>query len=229
MRQYQYRSQWHQSLWQSTVFVQRLPHLPRSLAQKRRLQRRATGRTSRPISRAEQYAWGRTGNRCLSAYIGSMDKKKVALSPTIEETLLPAEPDDVLELDEVWSFVQKRANKRWLWTAICRRTRQIVAAVIGDRSAKTCQQLWEVIPESYRRCHSYSDFWEAYSLVFDEETHRSVGKETGETAHMERWNNTLRQRVGRYVRKTLSFSKRDFWHQIVTEMFIITYNLSCIT
>jgi hypothetical protein len=34
-----------------------------------------------------------------------MDKKKVALSPTIEETLLPAEPDDVLELDEVWSFV----------------------------------------------------------------------------------------------------------------------------
>lgn len=157
-----------------------------------------------------------------------MDKKKVALSPTIEETLLPAEPDDVLELDEVWSFVQKRANKRWLWTAICRRTRQIVAAVIGDRSAKTCQQLWEVIPESYRRCHSYSDFWEAYSLVFDEETHRSVGKETGETAHMERWNNTLRQRVGRYVRKTLSFSKRDFWHQIVTEMFIITYNLSCI-
>ena len=178
---------------------------------------------------AAQYARGRTGNRCLSAYIGSMDKKKVALSPTIEETLLPAEPDDVLELDEVWSFVQKRANKRWLWTAICRRTRQIVAAVVGDRSAKTCQKLWEVIPESYRRCHSYSDFWEAYSLVFDEETHRSVGKETGETAHMERWNNTLRQRVGRYVRKTLSFSKLNFWHQIVTEMFIVTYNPSCVS
>ncbi|MFY8001803.1 MAG: hypothetical protein ACOVSW_24635 [Candidatus Kapaibacteriota bacterium] len=60
-----------------------------------------------------------------------MDKKKVALSPTIEETLLSVQPGDVLELDEVWSFIQKCANKRWLWTAICRRTRQIVAAVGG--------------------------------------------------------------------------------------------------
>lgn len=158
-----------------------------------------------------------------------MDKKKAALSPTIEETLLRAEANDVLELDEVWSFVYRRSNKRWLWTALCRRTRQIVAAVIGDRSLKTCQKLWSLIPESYRRCHTYSDFWAAYSKVFDEETHRSVGKETGETAHMERWNNILRQRNARYVRKTLSFSKSDFWHQIVTEIFIVTYNLSCIT
>lgn len=158
-----------------------------------------------------------------------MDKKKVALSPSIEETLLPAEPQDVLELDEVWSFVYCRWNKRWLWTAICRRTKQIVAAVIGDRSAETCRQLWVLIPESYRCCHTYSDFWAAYAQVFDEETHRSVGKETGQTAHMERSNNTLRQRLARYVRQTLSFSKSDFWHQIVTEMFIITYNLSCIT
>jgi insertion element IS1 protein InsB len=101
--------------------------------------------------------------------------------------------------------------------------------VVGDRSAKTCQRLWALTPESYRRCHTYSDFWAAYAKVFDEETHRCVGKEIGETAHMERWNNTLRQRLARYVRETLSFSKSDFWHQIVTEMFIITYNLSCIT
>jgi hypothetical protein len=45
---------------------------------------------------------------------------------------------------------------------------------------------------------------------------------------MERWYNTLRQRIARYVRETLSFSKCDVWHQIVTEMFIVTYNLSCI-
>ena len=111
--------------------------------------------------------------------------KKVVLSPTIAETLLPAKADDVLELDEVWSFVFRRSNKRWLWTAICRRTKQIVAAVVGDRSAETCQKLWSLIPESYRRCHTLSDFWSAYEKVFDEETHRSVGKEAGETAHME--------------------------------------------
>ena len=57
-------------------------------------------------------------------------------------TLLPAEAEDVLELDEVWSFVLKKADKRWLWTAMCRRTRQIVAFVIGDRSEATCRLLW---------------------------------------------------------------------------------------
>jgi insertion element IS1 protein InsB len=58
--------------------------------------------------------------------------------PDLAETLLPAQPDDVLELDEAWSFVGKKQAKRWLWTAICRRTRQIVAFVIGDHSEYTC-------------------------------------------------------------------------------------------
>jgi len=47
----------------------------------------------------------------------------------------------------------------------------------------------------------------AYKAVIPEEQHTAVGKETGETAHVERWNNTLRQRLARFVRMTLSFSK----------------------
>ncbi|PZU97810.1 MAG: hypothetical protein DCE90_06355 [Pseudanabaena sp.] len=38
--------------------------------------------------------------------------------------------------------------------------------------------------------------------------HPPVGKKTGRTAYIERLNCTLRQRVGRLVRKTLSFSKK---------------------
>jgi IS1 family transposase len=45
------------------------------------------------------------------------------------------------------------------------------------------------------------------------------------TMPMERWNNTLRQANARYVRKTLSFSKSDFYHELVTRLFIIRYNL----
>ncbi len=146
--------------------------------------------------------------------------------PSIADTLLPAQADDQLELDEVWSFVLKRVNKRWLWTAMCRRTRQIVAFALGDRSEKTCRKLWEQIPEVYKHCCTFSDFWEAYALVFPTETHRSVGKGSGQTNHIERWNNTLRQWNARYTRKTLSFSKSDFYHEIVTRLFIIKYNLS---
>ncbi len=83
------------------------------------------------------------------------------------------------------------------------------------------------MPEAYRKCRSFSDFCKTYAAVLPEKTHRSVGKETGEAAHMERWNNTLRQRVGRFVRETLSFSKKDWWHDRVTHWFIVEYNLSC--
>lgn len=109
---------------------------------------------------------------------------------------------------------------------MCRRTRQIVAFVIGDRSEATCRLLWQAIPETYKHCQTYSDFWEAYAHVFPEETHQSVGKESGQTNHMERWNNTLRQWNARYVRKTLAFSKTDFFHDLVTKLFIVRYNLS---
>jgi len=153
-------------------------------------------------------------------------KQIVKQLPRFRETIAPARPDDVLELDELWSFVFKKTQKRWLWIALCRRTRQIVAFVIGDRSEKTCRRLWNKIPDDYKACHSYSDFWEAYQKVFSEETHHCVGKETGQTAHVERWNNTLRQRLSRFVRKTLSFSKADAYHHMATKWFIVYYNLS---
>ena len=152
--------------------------------------------------------------------------KKAKSNPALEATLAPAGPDDILELDEVWSFVLKKADKRWLWTAMCRRTRQIVAFVIGDRSEATCQLLWQAIPDEYIGCQTYSDFWEVYANVFPKETHHSVGKHSGQTNHMERWNNTLRQWNARYTRKTLSFSKTDFFHELVTKLFIIHYNLN---
>jgi insertion element IS1 protein InsB len=101
-----------------------------------------------------------------------------------------------------------------------------VAYVNGGRSEATCKKLWDRIPNAYRNCRTFSDFWKAYASVFSEAHHLSVGKETGETAHMERWNNTLRQRVGRMVRKTLSFSKDAIWHDGVIHWFVVSYNSS---
>lgn len=146
--------------------------------------------------------------------------------PDVKETLLPATPNDVLELDEIWSVVQKKEQTRWLWTAMCRRTRQIVAFIIGDRSKATCFRLWKAIPEEYKHCHTFRDFWHVYRYMFPVKTHCCVGKETGETAHMERWNNTLRQRLGRYTRQTLAFSKSDEYQYLITLGFIVQYNSS---
>ena len=156
-------------------------------------------------------------------------REKAARLPALEATLWAAAPDDVLELDELWSFVGKKSNQRWVWIALCRRTRQVIACFIGDRSADSGRALRQLIPQSYRSCCSCSDFWEAYQLAFDAATHRAVGKETGQTAHVERWNNTLRQRLARFVRKTLSFSKSDHFHKLALKLFIHDYNLQCLS
>ena len=162
--------------------------------------------------------------KCSRTTITRWLSDKLKTLPEISDTLKPADNQDILELDEVCSFVQRKSNKAWIWTAICKRTRQIVAYVIGDRSEETCKRLYDSIPESYKQAHTFSDFWKAYAAVFPAEKHTSVGKETGLTNHMERWNNTLRQRVRRVVRKTLSFSKVWWWHEKVIYWFIILYN-----
>ena len=149
--------------------------------------------------------------------------------PPLSETLVKPDANDpeatILELDELWSFVLKKVNKSWIWIAFCRKTRQVVARAIGDRSEETCRELWNNIPEVYRQGHCYSDFWAAYQAVIPEDQHTAVGKETGETAHVERWNNTLRQRLGRFVRKTLSFSKSILMHIACLDLFLYRYNL----
>ncbi len=145
--------------------------------------------------------------------------------PDLRETLAKARRRDVLELDELCSFVFKKATKGWVWVALCRRTRQIIAFFVGGRSRKSCRELWKRIPFAYRRCRSFSDFWKAYRRVFSAKTHRCVGKETGQTAHVERWNNTLRQRLARFVRRTLSFSKSERFHEWALRLFIHQYNL----
>jgi insertion element IS1 protein InsB len=92
---------------------------------------------------------------------------------------------------------------------------------LGVRSKQTCRRLWEAIPSAYRKGHFFTDFWAAYKVVIPEEQHTAVGKETGETAHVERWNNTLRQRL---VRMTLSFSKSVVMHEACLLLFLHRYN-----
>ena len=86
---------------------------------------------------------------------------KKASACNLKDSLVAAQPDDVLELDEGWSFVSKKSCKPWLWTAMCCRGRQIVGFVISDRSARTCVKLWKRIAERYKLCPSFSDLWEA--------------------------------------------------------------------
>lgn len=65
----------------------------------------------------------------------------------------------------------KKTNQEWIWMALYRKTRQVIAYGIGDRSEKTCRILWASIPEAYRSGQCFTDFWAAYQSVIPEEQH----------------------------------------------------------
>jgi len=130
-----------------------------------------------------------------------------------------------VECDELWSFVDSKQNKQWAWLAMDRETREIIGVHIGKSSAEGARQLWNSLPMVYRQCAvCYTDFWEAYACIFPTKRHKPVGKDSGKTNHLERFNNTLRQRVSRLVRKTLSFSKKLENHIGAIWYFIHHYN-----
>ena len=130
-----------------------------------------------------------------------------------------------VQMDELWSFVDDKGNKQWVWLALDGTTREIVGCQIGDHSADSALKLWQSLPAVYRQCAMlYTDYWEAYKTVLPSKRHCAVGKETGLTSYIERFNNTLRQRVSRLVRKTLSFSKKLDNHIGAIWNFIHYYN-----
>ena len=132
-----------------------------------------------------------------------------------------------IECDEMWSFCGNKKNKQWIWLALDRDTREIVGVYVGSRDVRGAKALWDSLPPVYRQCAvSDTDFWAAYACIFPSKRHHAVGKESGQTNHVERLNNTFRQRVSRIVRKTLSFSKKIENHIGAIWLFVHHYNAS---
>ena len=84
-----------------------------------------------------------------------------------------------LELDELWSFVARRASKVWAWVALDRATRQVVAYALGSRGVETGRRLWEAVPAPWRASPCHTDFWEAYAAILPSGQHSPGGKGDG--------------------------------------------------
>ena len=149
--------------------------------------------------------------------------------PNLKETLVVPQPHESIELDEVWTFIRHKGQQVWVWVALSFQSRQVLAMVVGDRSAKTCRKLWERLPEAYRNVLVYTDLHHPYFAVIPRELHRPSKKGSGLTNTVERFNLTLRQRVGRCVRKTLSFSRSWTMHLLCLRIYIDGYNRYCLT
>jgi insertion element IS1 protein InsB len=89
-----------------------------------------------------------------------------------------------VEEDEMCSFVERQANKQWLWLAMDTTTRQVIAFHVGDRSRKSAEQLWANIPAAYReQATFYTDQYEAYTGVIPAAQHKAITKKARKTKH----------------------------------------------
>jgi insertion element IS1 protein InsB len=123
------------------------------------------------------------------------------------------------ELDEMWSFVGKKENQRWLWHAIDHATGEILAYVFGKRKDTVFLKLKELL-EPFGITQFYTDDWGAYERHLTPEE-QIVGKRN--TQKIERKHLTLRTRIKRLARKTICFSKIERMHDIVIGLFINRY------
>ena len=123
------------------------------------------------------------------------------------------------EVDEMWSFVKRKQEPRWLWHAIDHRSGKVLAYVFGRRKDEVFLKLKALLePFGIRRY--YTDYWGAYTRHIEADKHQP-GKRN--TQKIERKHTTLRARIKRLVRKTICFSRSILMHDLVIGLFINRY------
>ena len=127
-----------------------------------------------------------------------------------------------VEVDEMWSFVGKKTQQRWLWHAIDHRTGVVLAYVLGAHQDEVFLQLKALLAPLGLH-HFYTDGADVYSRHLEPGQH-TVGKT--HTQKIERKHLTLRTRLKRLVRKTICFSKSMRLHDIVIGLFVNRYEFS---
>jgi insertion element IS1 protein InsB len=123
------------------------------------------------------------------------------------------------EVDEMWSFVGKKREPRWLWHAIDHRSGHVLAYVLGRRKDEVFLQL-KALLEPFGIARFYTDYRGAYTRHLDTDEHQP-GKRN--TQKIERKPLTLRTRIKRLVRKTICFSRSTQMHDIVIGLFVNRY------
>jgi IS1 family transposase/transposase-like protein len=158
----------------------------------------------------------------------ALRKKEAALASVNTALLRTVNPAEIIvdiqqageaEVDEMWSFVGKKGNQRWLWHAIDHHTGKVLAYVFGRRKDEVFLQL-KALLDPFGLTRFYTDHWGAYARHLDADVH-SPGKRN--TQKIERKHLTLRTRIKRVVRKTICFSRSIQMHDIVIGLFVNRY------
>jgi len=108
------------------------------------------------------------------------------------------------ELDEMWSYVGKKDNPRWLWHAIDHQSGKVLSYVLGRRKDEVFLHR-KALLEPFGITRFYTNGWGAYERHLEQELHE-VGKQNMQKVASKHTN--LRTRIKRLARKRFVFSKQ---------------------
>ena len=126
---------------------------------------------------------------------------------------------DEAEVDEMWSFVGKKQEQRWLWHAIDHGSGRVLAYVLGRRTDEAFLQL-QALLEPFGITRYHTDYWGAYMRHIDA-AEQNPGKRN--TQQIERKHLTLHTRIKRFTRKTMCFARSIQMPDIVIGLFVNRY------
>lgn len=109
------------------------------------------------------------------------------------------------QLDEMWSYVGKKANPRWLWHAIELRSGKVLAYVFGTRKDEVFVQL-KALLEPFKITRFYTDDWGAYARHLDQQLHK-IGKQNTQKIENKHFC-FCELELSRLARKPFVFPKR---------------------
>jgi insertion element IS1 protein InsB len=128
----------------------------------------------------------------------------------------------IVEMDEMWHFIQNKGKKCWIWLAICRVTKLIFPPFTGSRGAKTGTAFFETVKKYCPQNTQFNtDYWEPYTKFVPFNQHYQ-GKD--ETYTVEGYNANFRDDLQRLTRRTRAYSKSQEMLDVSLYLYIEKHN-----
>ena len=123
---------------------------------------------------------------------------------------------EAAEVEERWSFGQRKTQQRWLWHAMDPLTGGVPAYTFGSRAEEVFVKVQKLL-NPFGLTHFYPDAAGVYDRHLPASAH-TVGKIHPQ--QIERKHLTVRARIKRWARKTMCCSKSVFLPDPVIGLFV---------
>ena len=146
---------------------------------------------------------GRVLNVSFMTVIKWIKNFALELKKALVNTEVPNE-FDIIQIDEIFSYVKKKSQKRFIWIAFNQARSRVIDYEIGDRSTKTLDKLYTRLESTYKIKYYGTDHYASYSELISFNKHKK-GKKF--TQGIESQNARIRHYLRGFTRRSKGYFK----------------------